>query len=471
MTNTSYQPTTEETSISRRVLSVTQLNRQAQRLLEDCFPDIWIEGEISNLTQHRSGHWYFSLKDDNAQVSCAMFKNRNFRVAFNPKQGMSVLIQAKASLYPARGNFQLIVNSMEEAGVGALQRQFEQLKQKLDAEGLFASQHKKALPSLPQHIAVITSPTGAAIKDILAVLKRRFPAIPITLIPTTVQGKQGTQSIINSIQQANNYPFIVPVDVLVVGRGGGSLEDLWCFNEESVARAIFASNIPIISAVGHEIDFTIADFVADKRAPTPSAAAEIAVPDRYDWLAQVESYSQRLTQLITSNIRGQQQTVHHLQQRLRHPKGQLQEKAQRLDDLEARLLQSISYQLTHQQQQLKYCIAQLQANSPQKKLQQQKQQLQQLQKNLQQAVVQQLQLKKQRLGQQASLLNAVSPLATLDRGYAIAKTHNKELLRSISQTAQGDSINTQVSDGIITSQVTSITPIKSVAKTHKKDSS
>ena len=462
MTNTSYKPSTGDNSVPRHILSVSQLNRQAQNLLEDCFPNVWIEGEISNLTQHRSGHWYFSLKDDDAQVSCAMFKNRNFRVTFTPKQGMSVLVQAKASLYPARGNFQLIVESMEEAGVGALQRQFELLKQKLEAEGLFASQHKKSLPTLPQHIAVVTSPTGAAIKDILAVLKRRFPAIPITLIPATVQGKQGAQSVINGINQANHYPFTTPVDVIIVGRGGGSLEDLWCFNEESVARAIFASRIPIISAVGHEIDFTIADFVADKRAATPSAAAEIAVPDRYDWLAQVNSYSQRLTQLTTSYIHRQQQSVTHLQQRLRHPKSQLQEKSQRLDDLEARLLQSFSYQ--------QHTIIQLQNVSPQKKLQQQKQHLQQLEKNLRQAVVLQLQTKKQQFGQQASLLNAVSPLATLDRGYAIVKTNQQNVLRSINDITIGASINTQVSNGIIESQVTRVTPQPAPLIAHKKDS-
>ena len=271
----------------RQILSVSQLNRQTRQLLETHLPLIWVEGELSNFACPASGHWYFSLKDEQAQVRCAMFRNRNSRVRLpsggRPGNGLQVLVRCRVSLYEGRGEFQLIVEHMEEAGLGALQRRFEQLKNKLDSEGLFTTEHKQPLPALPRRIGVITSPTGAAIQDILQVLQRRFAAIPVTIYPTAVQGQEAIAGLTHAIEQANDHGSC---DVLIVGRGGGSMEDLWAFNEESVARAIFASDIPIISAVGHEVDFTIADFVADQRAPTPSAAAELLSPDSRDSTCQ-----------------------------------------------------------------------------------------------------------------------------------------------------------------------------------------
>src|SRR5690606_31569338 len=248
---------------------VSQLNRRAKQLLETHLPLLWVEGELSNVSQPSSGHWYFTLKDDQAQVRCAMFRNRNMLVRFKPQQGQQVLLRARVSLYEGRGDYQLIAEHMEEAGAGALQRAYEELKQKLAAEGLFSDDLKQPLPSLPRHIGVITSPTGAAIRDILHVLARRFPAIPVTVLPVAVQGKEAAPQIVKAIQLANRADLF---DVLILARGGGSLEDLWPFNEEVVARAIHASKLPIVSAVGHEVDFTIADFVADLRAPTPSVA-------------------------------------------------------------------------------------------------------------------------------------------------------------------------------------------------------
>src|SRR5690625_2927780 len=256
----------------RDVLSVSQLNRRSKQILETHLPLVWVEGEVSNLSRPSSGHWYFTLKDDQAQVRCAMFRNRNQLVRFNPAQGQQLLLRARVSLYEGRGDYQLIVEHMEEAGFGALQRAFEELKTRLSQEGLFASERKRPLPTLPKHIGVITSPTGAAIRDILSVLKRRFPAVPVTVLPVPVQGKEAAPAIVSALDLANRSELF---DVLILARGGGSLEDLWPFNEEAVARAIYASRTPVVSAVGHEVDFSIADFVADVRAPTPSAAAEL----------------------------------------------------------------------------------------------------------------------------------------------------------------------------------------------------
>ena len=264
----------------RLIFSVSELNRTVSQLFETQFPLLWVEGEISNFARPASGHWYLTLKDRQAQVRCAMFRNSNLRVNFTPANGSQVLVRCRVSLFEGRGDYQLIVEHMEEAGFGALQRQFDELKQKLANEGLFSPQQKKPLPTSINHIGIVTSPTGAAINDILSVLQRRFPSIKVTIFPTAVQGEQAAAQIVQAIANANRYTLNDRTcDALIVGRGGGSLEDLWPFNEEIVARAIAASTIPIVSAVGHEIDFTIADFVADLRAATPSAAAELLSPD------------------------------------------------------------------------------------------------------------------------------------------------------------------------------------------------
>ena len=321
----------------RQIFSVSELNRTVRQLLETHLPLLWVEGEISNFARPASGHWYLTLKDGQAQVRCAMFRNSNMRVNFKPANGTQVLVRCRVGLYEGRGDYQLIIEHMEEAGFGALQRQFEILKQKLVSEGLFASEHKQEMPSSVRHVGVVTSPTGAAVKDILAVLKRRFPAIKVSIFATAVQGEQAAGQIISAIESANHQ---AQCDVLIVGRGGGSLEDLWPFNEESVARAMFASKIPVISAVGHEVDFTIADFVADLRAPTPSAAAELISPDGDDILRQFIGFEILLADAIARKTTALAQRVDSLKKRLRHPGHKLQEQAQHLDQFYLTLLKS-----------------------------------------------------------------------------------------------------------------------------------
>ena len=323
---------------STEIYTVSELNTEARTLLEDNFFGVWIEGEISNFVAPGSGHWYFSLKDDNAQVRCALFKGSQRKINFTPKNGMQVLLRARVSLYEPRGDFQLIADFMEERGEGKLRRAFEALKKKLEAAGWFNEDIKKEIPEYPQCIGVITSSTGAAIRDILHVLKRRYPCVPIIIYPTLVQGDTAAPAIVKAIQTANTRN---ECDVLIVARGGGSLEDLWPFNEEVTAKAIFESKLPIISGVGHEIDFTIADFVADVRAPTPSAAAEIAVPDRMELLQSLRRQGIQLIRHIQQKMNAEKQQLvwvqKHLQQQ--HPRRQLAERMQQLDFSEARFIQ------------------------------------------------------------------------------------------------------------------------------------
>lgn len=357
-----------------------------------------MEGEISNLSRPSSGHLYFTLKDENAQVRCAFFR-RHQGLLFNITNGLQILVRAKVSLYENRGDYQLIIDHLEPAGDGRLRLAFEQLKQKLAAEGLFDPRYKKALPKLPQHIGVITSSSGAAIHDILTVLKRRFPCIPVTVLPVNVQGKEAAAQIATAIQQANELKLF---DVLIVGRGGGSLEDLWPFNEERVARAIFASKIPIVSAVGHEIDFTIADFVADVRAPTPSAAAELLSPDCQEWFAHLNQQEQRLIRQMQVLLFNKQQKLEHLVTGLKHPGRRLQEQTQRLDELEFRLQKNIAHILRQQHSRFQTVQA---------------------------------------------TLNVLSPLATLDRGYAILYQANHHILRDVTETKPGDLVTAKLHKG------------------------
>ncbi|MBD3647253.1 MAG: exodeoxyribonuclease VII large subunit, partial [Pseudomonadales bacterium] len=327
---------------NRQVLSVSELNRSARHLLEGEFPMVFVEGEISNLARPSSGHWYFTLKDDSAQLRCAMFRNRNRMIRLPVRDGMQVIVRGRISLYEGRGEFQMVAEFLEDAGDGALRAAFEKLKAKLEAEGLFDPDRKRPIPALPKHVAVITSPTGAAIRDVLHVLARRFPAIEISVIPVQVQGEHSPKQIVDALNFANGYRDN-PFDVLLLTRGGGSLEDLWSFNNEEVARAVFASEIPVVCAVGHETDFSIADFVADLRAPTPSAAAEQISPDGQDWLDTFVRHERVLTGLITSLIGEHERHLDHLGRRLRHPGRTLQDMYQRLDGLELRLHRAIDH--------------------------------------------------------------------------------------------------------------------------------
>ena len=383
-----------------KTYTVSQLNNAARNLLESEFLHVLVEGEISNFVCPASGHWYFSLKDDKAQIRGAMFRGANRHVRFKPENGLQVQVTAKVSLYAPRGDYQLIIEHIEELGDGALRRAFEKLQQKLAQEGLFSDEFKQPLPELPKTIGVVTSSTGAAVRDIIKVLKRRCPLIPIVIYPSLVQGATAAASIVKQIEIANQRQ---ECDVLIVGRGGGSLEDLWPFNEETDARAIYESSIPIVSAVGHEIDVTIADFVADVRAATPSAAAEIVSPNLEEWRANLVGLNLRLTRELQQILRTHFQTLHYLRKRLRHPGQKLQEQMQHLDYLW---------------------------------------------QNLAKATQGLVQKKQTQLANTTRALNTVSPLATLERGYSILQKE-EAVITSIKQLKTGDKILATVHDGSI----------------------
>lgn len=443
-------PPERPTFPEREIISVTQLNRRAKQLLETHMPLLWVEGELSNVSIPSSGHWYFTLKDSDAQVRCAMFRNRNMMVKFRPQQGQHVLIRARVSLYEGRGDYQIIAEHMEEAGAGALQRAFDELKAKLMREGLFDPQYKKPLPPLPKHIAVITSPTGAAIRDILNVLDRRFPSIPITVIPVAVQGKEAAPQIVKAIELANRAQFSGEhlFDVVILGRGGGSLEDLWPFNEEMVARAIFASKLPIVSAVGHEVDFTIADFVADLRAPTPSAAAELITPDGEDWLEKFIGFEVLLEEAMLRKFKHLHQKLDWLRSRLRHPKDKLEQQSQRCDALEMRLKNAIQKALTQSQNHLNTLVLRQKAQHPQARLLQLTNRFQLARQNLVKAQSQIFIKKRQEFNEALRMLNTLSPLKTLERGYSLTtRVDSNTPVTTSEQLTPGAKIKTQVAKG------------------------
>ena len=435
----------------RQILSVSQLNRSVRHLLETQLPMLWVEGEISNFARPASGHWYLTLKDDQAQVRCAMFRNTNQRVGFQPANGTQVLVRCRAGLYEGRGEYQLVIEHMEEAGFGALQRQFEMLKQQLSTEGLFDTQHKQPMPESVRHIGVITSATGAAVKDILSVLNRRFPSIRVSIFPTAVQGAQAAGQIIEAINNANRQG---QCDALIVGRGGGSLEDLWPFNEETVARAIFASEIPIVSAVGHEVDFTIADFVADLRAPTPSAAAELLSPDGEDMLNQFEGFEILLGEAMTRKIRQLEQRTDYLQKRLQHPGRKLQAQAQHLDHLDIRLRRAMAGTMQQQAVRMKTLGDKLVRQNPRDAIVQRQQLVANAVKHMMRAVSQQLESKQNKTAQAMHLLDTVSPLKTLGRGYSIIRDNNDAVIRSVAAVKAGDELRGQLVDGEVVFAVT-----------------
>ncbi len=439
-----------------QIFSVSELNRAVKRLLSEHFLSIKVEGEISNLSTPSSGHIYFTLKDANAQVRCAMFRMNLRRVRFRPENGKQVLVTAQVGLYEPRGDYQLIVEAMEEAGSGALQQAFERLKQKLLAEGLFDASRKRDIPLLPGQIGIVTSPTGAAIHDIMTVLKRRFPAVPVILYPVAVQGESAKGEIVKALQTANQRR---EVDVLILARGGGSLEDLWAFNEEIVARAIAASEIPVISGVGHEVDFTIADFVADLRAPTPSAAAEHAVPEQSEWLNTFLAYETRLQQLFRRTLTQHLQTLDWLRRALQmqHPGQRLQRNAQRLDELENRLQNCVQQRLEKRKTQLELTANRLYRHNPADKIQYHRQKLLYFEQRLERAITGKLERLKRKHDSVTQTLHAVGPLATLERGYAIVSDpHSGRIVKSASQLAAGSILETRLSDGRFTSEVTEV---------------
>jgi exodeoxyribonuclease VII large subunit len=435
------------------VLSVSQLNRLARQLIEDCFPMIWVEGEISNLSRPSSGHWYFTLKDSGAQVRCAMFRARNIRLKFQPVEGSKIMLKGTLSLYEARGDYQLIAEDMQPAGQGLLAAKFEQLKQKLQTEGLFDPSRKKPVPAHPRHIAVITSATGAAIHDILTVLKRRSPSTRITLIPVPVQGEQAPGAIARAIVVANTLVATgeKDFDVILAGRGGGSLEDLWAFNDERVARAIAASGLPIVSAVGHEVDFTIADFVADVRAATPSAAAELLSTDQREYAQKITALRLRLInrwQHIATQTR-QRISWHEKRLQTQHPGQRLRQRVLRLDELELRSRQAMLRALQDKQRHLYLLQSRLQRHHPGQRLQQMQTRLAFFQKQLPTLMSNQLKQRQQQLQGLAQLLNSVSPLTTLERGYAIVTDGNNHVVRDASAIKTGEKIRARLAQGVL----------------------
>lgn len=426
------------------VFTVSQLNQRAKQLLEITFSSVKVEGEISNLSRPSSGHWYFTLKDKGAQVRCAMFRSRTAQVKFQPKEGDKIVVRGKVSLYENRGDYQLIVDAMKPAGEGQLQQAFIQLKQKLGAEGLFNPEYKQSLPSVIKRIAVITSPTGAAIHDILTVLNRRFPAIEVDIYPVQVQGQEAAQQMIWSINQVNAD---ARVDVIIVGRGGGSIEDLWSFNDENLARTIFHSPLPIVSAVGHEVDFTIADFVADVRAPTPSAAAELLSPNQEEYISRLSALNSRLVKSMQQQLHNKQWQLQSVKRGLQHPGDKLSQYAQTLDMLELRLQQSQQNTFTKLMQRLTKGQQRLQQQSPANTLQKIETQLSFLQQRLSRSMKQYLANKGERLHQNALLLNAVSPLQTLGRGYAILQTDSGAVIRDSHDVKKGDLVSARIGHG------------------------
>lgn len=482
------------------IFTVTQLNYSVRHLLESELGQVWLTGEISNFSQPVSGHWYLTLKDENAQVRCAMFRMKNMRVNFRPQNGMQVLVRASVSLYEPRGDYQLIIESMQPAGDGLLQQQFEQLKMKLAALGLFAQEHKKPIPRFVKTVGIITSPSGAALQDILHILNRRDPSLQVIIYPTLVQGKEATQDIIDTIHLANQRK---ECDVLIVGRGGGSLEDLWCFNEEAVAHAIYQSELPIISAVGHETDVTIADFVADLRAPTPSAAAELVSRDQQEifrqlqhhfnmvnlafdrlWSAKTSRFQHlnlrlnaqspakklelqrfKLTQVF-DRLQGQvlqffnakEQKIVQLFLRIqaKHPSRQLEMQKLQFKQQEAKLYQQIDQLFKAHSQRFSLAKQRLDNTSLPHKIQRQQHYLQQLSQRLNYAMEKQQSKEQQRFQALCTKLDGLSPLKILGRGYSITQNTENHVLTNTKQVAIGDRIITQLSDGQMISQVISL---------------
>lgn len=435
---------TQHIASERKVLSVSALNALAKDLLESNLPAMWIEGEISNFACPSSGHWYFTLKDARAQVRCAMFRGRNTGIRFKPTDGQKVTLLANVSLYAERGEYQLIVDHIEQSGEGLLRLAFEKLKAQLKQEGLFDDKYKKPLPKWVQHVGIITSPTGAAVHDMLTVLERRFPSIMVSIIPVPVQGKDAAAQIARAIEFANEKSTC---DVLMVGRGGGSLEDLWSFNEEIVARAIFASRLPIVSAVGHEVDFSIADFVADVRAPTPSAAAELLSHDQDDINSMLSGYAQLLLNQMNNILQRQNALLFSLQKRLRHPGQILQAQIQTLDHLEMRLNKATLHRLHVIQTQLSHLRGLLQQHTPAHELNRTHLVMTNLKQRLTHYMNNTLAHYQQRINALGQQLHIVSPLATLDRGYAIVSDTKEKVVRKATSVKQGDTVYTRLAEG------------------------
>ena len=439
------------------IFTVSKLNRFAKHILESEIGSIWLSAEISNFVAASSGHWYFTLKDPRAQVKAAMFKGANRRVRQQPREGDKVLVRGDISVYEARGDYQLIVSHLEADGRGDLKAQFEQLKGQLATEGLFAQEHKQPLPQRAQTIGIVTSATGAAVKDVLTVFKRRNPGIEIVIYPSLVQGTEAPAGLINAIRLANQR---AEVDALILTRGGGSMEDLWCFNDEGLARTIFASELPVISAVGHEIDFTISDFVADARAATPSAAAEILSYSNEETQQHLNHLNQRLVNRWQQRLQAYQHQLRLNEQSLKslHPQRQIQQQWQQLDALNMRLREAGLTGVDNARHRLEQLKLRLKHQSPQTQIADAQSQLQRVSGRLKQEMSTKLQQCKQQMLNTSHLLDTVSPLATLSRGYSITY-QGSEVLKDAEQTKPGIQLRTRLGQGEVISRVESINKV------------
>lgn len=438
------------------IISVGQLNQQAKTLLENQFRGVSVIGEISNMARPSSGHIYFTLKDEDGAIRCAMFRNQNLRLNFEPQNGDQCILKGQVSLYAPRGDYQLIVSSMQPAGAGNLMHQFEELKKKLDAEGLFAQEIKKQLPKQPKHIGVITSESTAAFQDILTTIQRRAPVSQVSLIPATVQGDTAPKTLIEALQSTLNYNNLNPdnaFDVILICRGGGSIEDLWAFNNESLAREIFDFPLPIISGVGHEIDFTIVDFVADLRAPTPTAAAELVTEYYFQLNDRLEEWKANLGYLVQSRLTEKSQTLLFKSQNLKSPLTMLKEQSQSLDNIEMRLANTVQGIISNAKQNFQLATSQIYQSSALQRFGNYEDRIKTNLKSLNFQMKNLIDKKKLMLESITTNLNAISPLAVLDRGYAIVMNENGQALKSSKDIKVGDTVTTRLGDGGFTSNV------------------
>jgi exodeoxyribonuclease VII large subunit len=438
------------------IISVGQLNQQAKTLLENQFRGVSVIGEISNMARPSSGHIYFTLKDEDGAIRCAMFRNQNLRLNFEPQNGDQCILKGQVSLYAPRGDYQLIVSSMQPAGAGNLMHQFEELKKKLDAEGLFAQEIKKQLPKQPKHIGVITSESTAAFQDILTTIQRRAPVSQVSLIPATVQGDTAPKTLIAALQSTLNYNNLNPdnaFDVILICRGGGSIEDLWAFNNESLAREIFDFPLPIISGVGHEIDFTIVDFVADLRAPTPTAAAELVTEYYFQLNDRLEEWKASLGYLVQSRLTEKSQTLLFKSQNLKSPLTMLKEQSQSLDNIEMRLANTVQGIISNAKQNFQLATSQIYQSSTLQRFENYEDRIKTNLRSLNFQMKNLIDKKKLMLESITTNLNAISPLAVLDRGYAIVMNENGQALKSSKDIKVGDTVTTRLGDGGFTSNV------------------
>ena len=438
------------------IISVGQLNQQAKTLLENQFRGVSVIGEISNMARPSSGHIYFTLKDEDGAIRCAMFRNQNLRLNFEPQNGDQCILKGQVSLYAPRGDYQLIVSSMQPAGAGNLMHQFEELKKKLDSEGLFAQEIKKQIPKQPKHIGVITSESTAAFQDILTTIQRRAPVSQVSLIPATVQGDTAPKTLIEALQSTLNYNNLNPdnaFDVILICRGGGSIEDLWAFNNESLAREIFDFPLPIISGVGHEIDFTIVDFVADLRAPTPTAAAELVTEYYFQLNDRLEEWKANLGYLVQSRLTEKSQTLLFKSQNLKSPLTMLKEQSQSLDNIEMRLVNTVQGIISNAKQNFQLATSQIYQSSTLQRFENYEDRIKTNLRSLNFQMKNLIDKKKLMLESITTNLNAISPLAVLDRGYAIVMNENGQALKSSKDIKVGDTVTTRLGDGGFTSNV------------------